>query len=57
MNPVAIKKIREVQEQEGSEPCFRTKKIYCQWADTCCWAEICLSEFKPFCHRFNVVEK
>jgi len=56
-NRIAIEKIREIQRKEGFEPCFRINKTNCIYKNVCCWAQICLDEFKPRAVRlFNVVK-
>ena len=45
-HPIAIEKIRCLQREEGSVPCFRTGKEFCNRKE-CCWREICLGKFKP----------
>jgi len=36
-----IDKVRQVQQAEGSRPCFRTGVNLCPHAERCCWWEIC----------------
>lgn len=57
MNQVAVQKIRELQEKEGSQPCFKTNKLYCPYMETCCWGEICLHEFFPKVQHAFVIKE
>lgn len=56
-NNVAIERIRKMQRDEGSVPCFRTDKLDCMFTSSCCWSEICLGTTVPVAHVFKVVPK
>ena len=57
-NPIAIQKIRQLQEQEGHRPCYRTDRVICPYIESCCWAEGCMNKvfIRPL-FKFNVVEE
>ena len=57
MKQESTQKIRQIQVSEGNQPCFRTGKLYCTYADKCCWASICLEENSSHTiHIFDVKE-
>lgn len=53
LNSLAVLKIRELQKQEGFEPCFGTKEKCNELC--CCWRQICKPAIKPFI-KLNIVE-
>ena len=59
MNKEIIQKIRWLQQAEGHRPCFRSEKIFCEYENKCCFAEICdfeMSHIKPLI-KFEVIDK
>lgn len=47
-----VEKIRQLQKDEGSTPCFRSGVIFCPHMTQCCWGEVC---DQAVIHRIEVV--